>query len=140
MTPPSQLLPPQPPPSRKDPLRPLLTFPWTFFMCTTYSSLSGNQEWQMPQVQPLLRERLPSSALRWNRPRLLLRTSGELGGSSSEEEEEDEDDEEEGGLETGGGGSSSAGPGLGAAGAAGAACFPGSSFGFGGGSCCWWLF
>lgn len=43
---------------------PSLTFPWIFFMCTTYSSRSGNQEWQIPQVQPLLLDRLPSSVLR----------------------------------------------------------------------------
>lgn len=83
-------------------------------MCTTYSSLSGNQEWQIPQVQPLLLERPPTPAFRWKRPLLVLRSSGELGGSSSSEEDEDDSDI----LVTGGGGSSSDGSCFGVSGAA----------------------
>lgn len=100
-------------------------------MCTTYSSRSGNQEWQIPQVQPLLRERPPASNLRWNRPLLLFRISGELGGSSSSEEE-DEDSEI---LATGDGGSSSAGSCLGVSDGA-SGFLAGSSLGFWG----WWVF
>lgn len=64
-----------------------LTFPWSFFMWDTYSSRSGNHEWQTPQVQPLPLDLLV--ALRWKRLRLALRSSGELGGSSSSVEDED---------------------------------------------------
>lgn len=72
-----------PPPTAPQPL----TFPWSFFMCDTYSSRSGNHEWQTPQVHPLPLGLLV--ALRWKRLRLALRSSGELGGSSSSVEDED---------------------------------------------------
>lgn len=77
----------------------LLTLPWSFFMWETYSSRSGNQEWHTLHVQPLPLDLLP--ALRWKRLRLVLRSSGELGGSSSSVEDDDSSEILDTGVSTG---------------------------------------
>lgn len=68
-------------------------------MWETYSSRSGNQEWQTPHVHPLPFDLL--TVLRWKRLRLVLRSSGELGGSSSSVEDDDSSEILDTGVSTG---------------------------------------